>query len=217
MREVELDLAEGADFVMVKPGLPYLDVVARVKEKFGVPTFVYQVSGEYAMIEHAAAAGAGDRDALILETLLAFKRAGATGVLTYHAAGRREADRGLGAQTLLHRVDPLGLPASDGRDLRRSVPDRLQIVRGDPAVFLDSALPRLRRCRPQHLRSGFARQSPSERFLSRDPALALWSAGHQCQLFGSADAAARTRCRRREPRPRGRRAAPQAPPPQAGR
>ena len=85
LREVELDLAEGADFVMVKPGLPYLDVVARVKNAFGVPTFVYQVSGEFAMIEHAAAAGAGDRAALILETLLAFKRAGATGVLTYHA------------------------------------------------------------------------------------------------------------------------------------
>jgi len=85
LREVELDLAEGADFVMVKPGLPYLDVLARVKDAFGVPTFVYQVSGEYAMIEHAAAAGAGDRDALILETLLAFKRAGASGILTYHA------------------------------------------------------------------------------------------------------------------------------------
>jgi porphobilinogen synthase len=85
LREVELDLAEGADFVMVKPGLPYLDVVARVKDAFGVPTFAYQVSGEYAMIEHAAAAGAGDREALILETLIAFKRAGATGVLTYHA------------------------------------------------------------------------------------------------------------------------------------
>jgi porphobilinogen synthase len=85
LREVALDLAEGADFVMVKPGLPYLDVVARVRQAFGVPTFVYQVSGEYAMIEHAAAMGAGDRDALMLETLLAFKRAGATGVLTYHA------------------------------------------------------------------------------------------------------------------------------------
>jgi porphobilinogen synthase len=85
LREVELDLAEGADFVMVKPGLPYLDVVARVRDAFGVPTFAYQVSGEYAMIEHAAAAGAGDRNALILETLLAFKRAGAAGVLTYHA------------------------------------------------------------------------------------------------------------------------------------
>jgi porphobilinogen synthase len=85
LREVELDLAEGADVVMVKPGLPYLDVVARVKDAFGVPTFAYQVSGEYAMIEHAAAAGTADRDALILETLLAFKRAGASGVLTYHA------------------------------------------------------------------------------------------------------------------------------------
>ena len=85
LREVELDLAEGADFVMVKPGLPYLDVVTRVKDAFGVPTFVYQVSGEYAMIENTAAAGAGDRNALILETLMAFKRAGASGVLTYHA------------------------------------------------------------------------------------------------------------------------------------
>jgi porphobilinogen synthase len=85
LREVELDLDEGADFVMVKPGLPYLDVVARVKDAFGVPTFAYQVSGEYAMIEAAAAVGAGERDSLILETLLAFKRAGATGVLTYHA------------------------------------------------------------------------------------------------------------------------------------
>ena len=85
LREVALDLAEGADMVMVKPGLPYLDIVAAVAAKFRVPTFAYQVSGEYAMIEHAAVAGAGDRDALILETLLAFKRAGATGVLTYHA------------------------------------------------------------------------------------------------------------------------------------
>ena len=85
LREVALDLAEGADMVMVKPGLPYLDVLARIKDRFGVPTFAYQVSGEYAMIEAAAKAGAGDRDALILETLIAFKRAGATGVLTYHA------------------------------------------------------------------------------------------------------------------------------------
>jgi len=85
LREVALDLGEGADMVMVKPGLPYLDVIWRVRERFGVPTFAYQVSGEYAMIEAAAVAGAGDRDALILETLLAFKRAGAAGVLTYHA------------------------------------------------------------------------------------------------------------------------------------
>jgi porphobilinogen synthase len=86
LREVELDLAEGADSVMVKPGLPYLDIVRRVKDAFEVPVFAYQVSGEYAMIEHAAAAGAGDRDALVLETLLSFKRAGCSGVLTYHAA-----------------------------------------------------------------------------------------------------------------------------------
>jgi porphobilinogen synthase len=86
LREVALDLAEGADSVMVKPGLPYLDIVRRVKERFEVPVFAYQVSGEYAMIEAAAAAGAGDRDALILETLMAFKRAGCSGVLTYHAA-----------------------------------------------------------------------------------------------------------------------------------
>jgi len=85
LREVALDIAEGADMVMVKPGLPYLDVIRRVRDRFEVPTFAYQVSGEYAMIEHAAAAGAGDRNALILETLIAFKRAGATGILTYHA------------------------------------------------------------------------------------------------------------------------------------
>ncbi|GAA0730815.1 porphobilinogen synthase [Sphingomonas japonica] len=86
LREVALDLAEGADSVMVKPGLPYLDIVARVKAAFEVPVFAYQVSGEYAMIEAAAAAGAGDRDALVLETLMAFKRAGCSGVLTYHAS-----------------------------------------------------------------------------------------------------------------------------------
>lgn len=85
LREVEMDLAEGADSVMVKPGLAYLDIVRLVKEAFAVPTYAYQVSGEYAMIEAAAAAGAGDRDALVLETLMAFKRAGASGVLTYHA------------------------------------------------------------------------------------------------------------------------------------
>jgi porphobilinogen synthase len=85
LREVALDIAEGADMVMVKPGLPYLDVIWRVRERFEVPTFGYQVSGEYAMIEHSARAGAGDREALILETLIAFKRAGATGILTYHA------------------------------------------------------------------------------------------------------------------------------------
>ena len=86
LREVAMDLAEGADTVMVKPGLPYLDIIRRVKDRFEVPVFAYQVSGEYAMIEAAAAAGAGDRDALVLETLMAFRRAGCSGVLTYHAA-----------------------------------------------------------------------------------------------------------------------------------
>ena len=85
LREVALDIAEGADSVMVKPGLPYLDIIRRIADRFAVPVFAYQVSGEYAMIEAAVAAGAGDRDALILETLLAFKRAGCAGVLTYHA------------------------------------------------------------------------------------------------------------------------------------
>ncbi len=86
LREVEMDLAEGADSVMIKPGLPYLDIAVRVKQAFGVPVFAYQVSGEYAMIEAAVAAGAADRDTMVLETLLAFKRAGCSGVLTYHAA-----------------------------------------------------------------------------------------------------------------------------------
>ena len=85
LREVAMDIAEGADSVMVKPGLPYLDIVRRVKDRFEVPVFAYQVSGEYAMIEAAAAVGAGDRAALVMETLLAFKRAGCSGVLTYHA------------------------------------------------------------------------------------------------------------------------------------
>ena len=85
LREVALDLEEGADSVMVKPGLPYLDIICRVKQAFDVPVFAYQVSGEYAMIEAAVAAGAGDRDKLVLETLMAFKRAGCSGVLTYHA------------------------------------------------------------------------------------------------------------------------------------
>jgi porphobilinogen synthase len=85
LREVELDLAEGADMVMVKPGLPYLDIVRRVSETFGVPTFAYQVSGEYAMILAAVERGFLDHDKAMLESLLAFKRAGAAGVLTYFA------------------------------------------------------------------------------------------------------------------------------------
>ena len=86
LREVALDIAEGADSVMVKPGLPYLDIVRAVKQRFEVPVFAYQVSGEYAMIEAAVAAGAAERDPMVLETLMAFKRAGCSGVLTYHAA-----------------------------------------------------------------------------------------------------------------------------------
>jgi porphobilinogen synthase len=85
LREVALDLAEGADMVMVKPGMPYLDIVRRVKDEFRVPTFAYQVSGEYAMLKAAAANGWLAHDAVMMESLLAFKRAGADGVLTYFA------------------------------------------------------------------------------------------------------------------------------------
>jgi porphobilinogen synthase len=90
VREVELDIAEGADMVMVKPGLPYLDVLQRVKDVFGMPTFAYQVSGEYAMIMAAAGNGWLDGDKAMMETLIAFKRAGADGVLTYFAAKAAE-------------------------------------------------------------------------------------------------------------------------------
>ena len=91
LREIELDLAEGADMVMVKPGLPYLDIVHRIKTRFGVPTFAYHVSGEYAMLRFAAQAGALDYETALLETLLCFRRAGADAVLTYGAieAARR--------------------------------------------------------------------------------------------------------------------------------
>jgi porphobilinogen synthase len=85
LREVALDLAEGADMIMVKPGMPYLDLVRRVKDVFRVPTFAYQVSGEYAMLVAAAERGWLDRDRAVLESLLAFKRAGASGILTYFA------------------------------------------------------------------------------------------------------------------------------------
>ena len=85
LREVALDIAEGADMVMVKPGMPYLDIVRRVKDAFGVPTFAYQVSGEYAMIMAAAQNGWLDGDKAMMESLIAFKRAGADGVLTYFA------------------------------------------------------------------------------------------------------------------------------------
>jgi porphobilinogen synthase len=91
LREVALDIAEGADMVMVKPGLPYLDIVRRVKDEFRMPTFAYQVSGEYSMLKAAAANGWLDQDAVMMESLLAFKRAGADGVLSYFAldAARR--------------------------------------------------------------------------------------------------------------------------------
>jgi porphobilinogen synthase len=85
LREVELDLAEGADAVMIKPGLPYLDIVRRVKDRFGAPTFVYQVSGEYAKVKAAAQNGWLDERAVVLETLTSIKRAGADAILTYHA------------------------------------------------------------------------------------------------------------------------------------
>ncbi len=85
LREVALDIAEGADMVMVKPGMPYLDIVRRVKDEFKVPTFAYQVSGEYAMLKAAAQNGWLDHDAVMMESLLAFKRAGADGILTYFA------------------------------------------------------------------------------------------------------------------------------------
>ena len=85
LREVALDIAEGADMVMVKPGMPYLDLVRRVKDRFGVPTFAYQVSGEYAMLSAAFEKGWLDRDRAMLESLTAFKRAGASGILTYFA------------------------------------------------------------------------------------------------------------------------------------
>jgi porphobilinogen synthase len=94
LREVALDIEEGADMVMVKPGMPYLDVVRRVKDRFEVPTFVYQVSGEYAMIKAAAQNGWLDERACMLESLLAFKRAGADGILTYFALDAAAALKG---------------------------------------------------------------------------------------------------------------------------
>ena len=85
LREVALDIAEGADMVMVKPGMPYLDLVRRVKDTFHMPTFAYQVSGEYSMLIAAIERGWLERDRVILESLMAFKRAGASGVLSYFA------------------------------------------------------------------------------------------------------------------------------------
>ena len=95
LREVALDIQEGADMVMVKPGMPYLDIVRRVKDTFKVPTFVYQVSGEYAMLKAAAANGWIDGEAVMMESLLAMKRAGADGILTYHAIDAAKILKGL--------------------------------------------------------------------------------------------------------------------------
>ena len=103
LREVELDLREGADMVMVKPGLPYLDIVRRVHDGFGVPIFAYQVSGEYAMLKAAAQNGWLDYDKALLEVLTAFKRAGASGVLTY---GALDAAHLLRADRLTNRGSP---------------------------------------------------------------------------------------------------------------
>jgi porphobilinogen synthase len=95
LREVALDIEEGADMVMVKPGMPYLDIVRRVKETFKVPTFAYQVSGEYAMLMAAVQQGWLDRDKVMMESLIAFRRAGCDGILTYFA---RDAARFLKSQ-----------------------------------------------------------------------------------------------------------------------
>jgi porphobilinogen synthase len=85
LREIALDIQEGADMIMVKPGMPYLDIIRRAKDEFGVPTFAYQVSGEYAMLKAAAQNGWLDEKQVVLESLLAFKRAGCNGILTYYA------------------------------------------------------------------------------------------------------------------------------------
>ena len=100
LREVAMDIAEGADMVMVKPGMPYLDIVRRVKDEFRVPTFAYQVSGEYAMLKAAAQNGWLDHDAVMMESLLAFKRAGADGVLTYFALDAARRLRALNARSM---------------------------------------------------------------------------------------------------------------------
>ena len=104
LREVELDIAEGADMVMVKPGMPYLDIVRRVKDTFSMPTFVYQVSGEYAMIAAAANNGWIDGDRAMMESLLGFKRAGADGILTYFAPKAAEKMKAQGSRTSRERA-----------------------------------------------------------------------------------------------------------------
>ena len=139
LREVAMDIAEGADMVMVKPGMPYLDIVRRVKDEFRMPTFAYQVSGEYAMLKAAAQNGWLDHDAVMMESLLAFKRAGADGVLSYFA---------LDAARLLASVPPAGgaqalTRASTGRpDARLSRPaDQFTELDGLPPTMPATRLP----------------------------------------------------------------------------
>jgi hypothetical protein len=189
LREVELDLAEGADFVMVKPGLPYLDVVARVKDEFGVPTFAYQVSGEYAMIEAAAAAGAGDRDALILETLARLQARGSHRRPHLSRARRGAADRRLASKPPGDRADGLGLALVEPPTFLTSTADRGEVGRREPALRLKlvgaqrvDVAERGRGRRARLDRRG-------QRLLSRDPALAQLGArrlGEPLRYFGLA-------------------------------
>ena len=122
LREVELDIAEGADMVMVKPGMPYLDIVRRVKDTFAVPTFVYQVSGEYAMIAGAANNGWIDGERAMMESLVGFKRAGADGILTYFAPKAAEKLKAEGNRPAFHVIASHGSRkcAPDGR-LRETI------------------------------------------------------------------------------------------------
>src|SRR5690606_50042 len=108
VREAEQDLAEGADMIMVKPGLPYLDIIRRLKDEFAMPTFAYQVSGEYAMIEAAAANGWIDGERAMMESLLALKRAGCDGILTYFAPRAAQILKGRKAAGTALRVAGLG-------------------------------------------------------------------------------------------------------------
>ena len=207
LREVALDLAEGADSVMVKPGLPYLDIVRRVKERFEVPVFAYQVSGEYAMIEAAAAAGAGDRDALVLETLTAFKRAGCSGVLTYHAPRRRGCSPGE-----LERRDARRRHCASGS------PGRCSSRRSSPAASCcswSSRWSRAWRCRGSaaRRRCGTARCWSTRRCCSRGYAYAHWLA--RLPLAAAGDDPPRRCCVARRAVAADR-AAPTLPPPAPG-
>ena len=134
LREVELDIAEGADMVMVKPGMPYLDIVRRVKDTFGMPTFVYQVSGEYAMIAGAANNGWIDGERAMMESLVGFKRAGADGILTlFRAAGGGEIEGG--ALTLLHVVPANAItPEAVLRTVSATAFPRYHAVAAEPDV-----------------------------------------------------------------------------------